>query len=142
MRKQSVVSESISEAEAFDMEYWSLEQAKLAPVKQQPLIGQVAVITGAAGSIGAATAEVFGGAGAELALLDIDENAVAEVAKKIGGGALALGCDVTDAGSVARAFDAVVEAFGGVDIAVSNAGAAWQGKIGEVDEGVLRESFK
>ena len=43
---------------------------------------------------------------------------------------------------MARAFDAVVEAFGGVDIAVSNAGAAWQGKIGEVDEGVLRESFE
>jgi rhamnose utilization protein RhaD (predicted bifunctional aldolase and dehydrogenase)/NAD(P)-dependent dehydrogenase (short-subunit alcohol dehydrogenase family) len=127
--------ESISEAEAFDMEYWSLEQAKLAPVKQQPLIGHVAVITGAAGSIGAATAEVFGGAGAELALLDIDENAVAEVGKRIGAGALALG-------SVAPAFDAVVEAFGGVDIVVSNAGAAWQGKIGEVDEGILRESFE
>ena len=51
-------------------------------------------------------------------------------------------CDVTDAASVRAAFDKVVEAFGGVDIAVSNAGAAWQGRIGEVDEAALRQSFE
>jgi NAD(P)-dependent dehydrogenase (short-subunit alcohol dehydrogenase family) len=49
---------------------------------------------------------------------------------------------VTDAGSVRAAFDQVAEAFGGVDILVSNAGAAWQGRIGEVDEDVLRRSFE
>jgi NAD(P)-dependent dehydrogenase (short-subunit alcohol dehydrogenase family) len=49
---------------------------------------------------------------------------------------------VTDAESVAAAFEAVAEAFGGVDILVSNAGAAWQGRIGEVSEAVLRESFE
>ena len=49
---------------------------------------------------------------------------------------------MTDAGSVRAAFDQVVEAFGGVDIVVSNAGAAWQGRIGEVDEAVLRQSFE
>ena len=51
-------------------------------------------------------------------------------------------CDVTDAASVRDAFAAVAAAFGGVDIAVSNAGAAWQGRIGEVDEAVLRQSFE
>ena len=51
-------------------------------------------------------------------------------------------CDVTDANSVSAAFERVVEAFGGVDIVVSNAGAAWQGRIGEVPEAVLRESFE
>ena len=49
---------------------------------------------------------------------------------------------MTDAASVRAAFDKVVEAFGGVDIVVSNAGAAWQGRIGEVDEAVLRKSFE
>ena len=60
----------------------------------------------------------------------------------IGGSALAVACDVTDAASVRAAFDRVVETFGGVDIVVSNAGAAWQGRIGEVDEAVLRKSFE
>ena len=49
---------------------------------------------------------------------------------------------MTDAASVRAAFDRVVEAFGGVDIVVSNAGAAWQGRIGEVDEAVLSKSFE
>ena len=55
---------------------------------------------------------------------------------------LAIGCDVTDAAEVAAAFDRIAETYGGVDIVVSNAGAAWQGRIGEVDESVLRESFE
>ncbi len=134
--------ESISEADMFDMEYWSLEQAKLGQTAEKPLAGQVAVITGAAGTIGAATAKVFAEAGAEVALLDLDETAVQAKAKAIGGAALAIRCDVTSAASVGAAFGRVVEAFGGVDIAVSNAGAAWQGRIGEVDEETLRKSFE
>ena len=51
-------------------------------------------------------------------------------------------CDVTNPGSVRAAFDAVVSAFGGVDIVVSNAGAAWQGTIGTVDDATLRKSFE
>ena len=53
-----------------------------------------------------------------------------------------MGCDVTDSKSVRAAFDRVCEAFGGVDIVVSNAGAAWQGRIGDVPEEVLRKSFE
>jgi len=134
--------ESISEADMFDMEYWSLEQAKLGVAKELPLAGQVAVITGAGGTIGAATAKAFAAAGAEVALLDLDEGAAKEKAKAIGGAALAVGCDVTDPASVPAAFERVAEAFGGVDVVVSNAGAAWQGRIGEVDEAVLRKSFE
>jgi rhamnose utilization protein RhaD (predicted bifunctional aldolase and dehydrogenase)/NAD(P)-dependent dehydrogenase (short-subunit alcohol dehydrogenase family) len=133
---------SISENEMFDVEYWSLEQAKLGSAKPLPLAGQVAAITGAAGAIGATTARVFAAAGAEVALLDIDHNGAREVAKAIGSSALALGCDVTDAASVRAAFDQIAESFGGLDILVSNAGAAWQGRIGEVDEAVLRQSFE
>jgi NAD(P)-dependent dehydrogenase (short-subunit alcohol dehydrogenase family) len=124
------------------MEYWSLEQAKLGAAKEPPLAGQVAVVTGAAGAIGGATARAFAAAGAEVALLDINATAVQAKAKEIGGAALALACDVTNAASVRAAFDKVVAAFGGVDIVVSNAGAAWQGRIGEVDEEVLRQSFE
>jgi rhamnose utilization protein RhaD (predicted bifunctional aldolase and dehydrogenase)/NAD(P)-dependent dehydrogenase (short-subunit alcohol dehydrogenase family) len=134
--------ESISEAEMFDMEYWSLEQAKLSATAEKPLAGQIAVITGAGGTIGAATAKAFAAAGAEVALLDLDERAAQAAAKALGGAALAVRCDVTDAASVSAAFDRVVEAFGGVDIVVSNAGAAWQGRIGEVPEHVLRQSFE
>jgi rhamnose utilization protein RhaD (predicted bifunctional aldolase and dehydrogenase) len=125
--------ESISEFEMFEVEYWSLEQAKLNREAEKPLAGQVAVITGAGGAIGAATARAFADAGAEVALLDVDERAVVAQAKAIGGAALAVKCDVTHRGSVAAAFVRVVEAFGGVDTVVSNAGTAWMGLIGEVD---------
>jgi rhamnose utilization protein RhaD (predicted bifunctional aldolase and dehydrogenase)/NAD(P)-dependent dehydrogenase (short-subunit alcohol dehydrogenase family) len=134
--------ESVSEADMFDCEYWPIEQAKLGSMKELPLAGQVAIITGAGGAIGAATARTFAAAGAEVALLDVNEKAAAEQAKAIGATALAVPCDVTDAASVAHAFEQVVAAFGGLDIVVSNAGSAWQGKIGEVDEKVLRESFE
>jgi NAD(P)-dependent dehydrogenase (short-subunit alcohol dehydrogenase family) len=133
---------SISEADTFDVEYWPLELAKLGQRKALPLAGQVAAITGAGGAIGAATARAFAVAGAEIALLDIDADAAAKSAKVIGGAALAITCDVTSTASVQGAFDRVVAAFGGVDIVISNAGAAWEGKIGEVDEGLLRESFE
>jgi rhamnose utilization protein RhaD (predicted bifunctional aldolase and dehydrogenase)/NAD(P)-dependent dehydrogenase (short-subunit alcohol dehydrogenase family) len=134
--------ESISEADMFDMEYWSLEQAKLGTAKELPLAGQIAAISGAAGTIGFATAKAFAAAGAEIALLDVDAAAVQAKAKAIGRAALALSCDVTDTASVGAAFDKVAETFGGVDIVVSNAGAAWQGRIGEVDEATLRQSFE
>jgi rhamnose utilization protein RhaD (predicted bifunctional aldolase and dehydrogenase)/NAD(P)-dependent dehydrogenase (short-subunit alcohol dehydrogenase family) len=134
--------ESISEADMFDCEYWSLEQAKLGSAKELPLAGQIAAITGAAGAIGVATARAFAAAGAEVALLDVDREAAGVAAKAIGGAALAVACDVTDLASVRAAFAAVAERFGGVDIVVSNAGAAWQGRIGEVDEDILRKSFE
>ena len=133
---------SISPANMFDCEYWPLELAKLGGRKKLPLAGQVAVITGAGGAIGAATASAFAQAGAEVALLDLDAKAANEQAKTIGGNAIALKCDVTDAASVREAFNQVVATFGGVDIAICNAGAAWQGRIGEVDEAVLRASFE
>jgi rhamnose utilization protein RhaD (predicted bifunctional aldolase and dehydrogenase)/NAD(P)-dependent dehydrogenase (short-subunit alcohol dehydrogenase family) len=134
--------ESISEADMFDCEYWSLEQAKLGSAKELPLAGQAAAITGAGGGIGAATAKAFAAAGAEVALFDVDVDKAAAAAKAIGGAAFAVACDVTDAASVDAAFAKVAERFGGVDIVVSNAGAAWQGRIGEVAEEVLRKSFE
>jgi rhamnose utilization protein RhaD (predicted bifunctional aldolase and dehydrogenase)/NAD(P)-dependent dehydrogenase (short-subunit alcohol dehydrogenase family) len=132
----------IGEEDMFDVEYWSLEQAKLGSAKEAPLAGQIAVVTGAAGAIGFATARAFAASGAEIALLDIDGKAAQEKAEAIGGAALALECDVTDDRSVRAAFDKIAETFGGVDIVVSNAGAAFQGRIGEVDDAILRKSFE
>src|SRR6202040_2097939 len=93
----------------------------------------------AGGAIGAATAKAFAAAGAEVALLDVNFAAAREQAKTIGPSALPVVCDVTSAASVRAAFDAVASAFGGVDVVVSNAGAAWQGRIGE---DVMRKSFE
>src|SRR5690606_32312168 len=132
--------ESSSDSEMFDIEYWSLEQAKLGKGVEKPLARQVAVVTGGAGGIGRATAAAFRAAGAEVALLDLDEERLRSAARESGGRGFV--CDVTSPESVAAAFAAVCEAFGGVDILVSNAGAAWQGRIGEVSDEVLRRSFE
>jgi rhamnose utilization protein RhaD (predicted bifunctional aldolase and dehydrogenase)/NAD(P)-dependent dehydrogenase (short-subunit alcohol dehydrogenase family) len=132
--------ESLTEAQLFEMEYWSLEQAKLGGAVEKPLAGQVAVVTGGAGTIGLATARALRAAGAEIALFDRDEADPAGAAKRLGGFGIA--CDVTDGAAVADAFDRLVARFGGVDIVVSNAGAAWQGRIGEVSDTAMRESFE
>lgn len=132
--------ESISEADLFDVEYWSLEQAKLGKGGEKPLQRRVVAVTGGAGGIGAATARAFAAAGAEVAVLDLNQEAAVQVVRPLGG--IGIACDVTDPASVTAAIEAVVARFGGLDILVSNAGAAWQGRIGEVDEAVLRQSFE
>src|SRR5262249_58551670 len=83
-----------------------------------------------------------GRGGAETAILDIDAAGAAAAAARLGGTALGVACDVTDPEAVRAAFDSVAQRFGGVDIVVSNAGAAWQGRIGEVADRVLRQSFE
>jgi rhamnose utilization protein RhaD (predicted bifunctional aldolase and dehydrogenase)/NAD(P)-dependent dehydrogenase (short-subunit alcohol dehydrogenase family) len=123
----------IPEPDIFDIEYWSLEQAKLGAEAEKPLARRIAVVTGGASGIGAATAAAFAKEGADVVVLDRDVS-------KVKGFAVA--CDVTDAGQVRAAFDKIAATYGGVDIVVSNAGAAWQGKIGDVDDATLRKSFE
>jgi rhamnose utilization protein RhaD (predicted bifunctional aldolase and dehydrogenase)/NAD(P)-dependent dehydrogenase (short-subunit alcohol dehydrogenase family) len=131
--------EPLPESDLFALEYWSLEQAKLKGAVVKPLTGQVAFVTGA-GAIGAATAKALAAQGAAVAILDID----GEAAKKAAGAIKGLGieCDVTKPEQVRAAFALTCERFGGVDIVVSNAGAAWQGRIGEVSDELLRASFE
>jgi len=131
---------TIPEREIFEVEYWSLEQAKVAKGPGPALGGQVAVVTGGGSGIGVATAQLLAKSGALVAVLDRNRLAAEEVAKKIGG--LGLGVDVTLPEEVESAFQRVVAKWGGVDVVVSNAGAAWQGRIGEVDDQLLRESFE
>ncbi len=132
--------ECVGEADLFDLDYWSLEQAKLGKGVEAPLARHVAVVTGAASGIGRATAAAFRNAGAEVVLLDRKKKGLDRAASEIGG--LSVLCDVTDGRSVTAAFKKVVAAFGGLDILVSNAGRAWQGRIGAVSEKVLRDSFE
>ncbi|MBX9457959.1 MAG: bifunctional aldolase/short-chain dehydrogenase [Rhizobium sp.] len=134
--------EPVSRPDLFDLEYWSLEQAKLAGAKPKPFTGQVAVVTGGAGAIGAATARAFAREGAHVAVLDLDGARAEEVARATGNGAMGIACDVTDPTSVRAAYDAVIDRFGGVDILVSNAGAAWEGAIATLDDATLRRSFE
>ena len=130
----------VPEADMFDIEYWSLEQAKLGRGAEMPLARQIVAVTGAGGAIGAAIAEAFAREGASVAALDLDGDAATRIADAVGG--LAIQCDVTDGASIDAAFAAICLRFGGVDIVVSNAGAAWTGRIGEVADEVLRKSFE
>jgi rhamnose utilization protein RhaD (predicted bifunctional aldolase and dehydrogenase)/NAD(P)-dependent dehydrogenase (short-subunit alcohol dehydrogenase family) len=132
--------EPLGEADTFDVEYWSLEQAKLKGAVVKRFTGQVAVITGAGSGIGRAIAEAFAAEGASVALLDRDAASALRAAEEVRG--FGFSCDVTKRGELHAAFDAIVARFGGLDIVVSNAGAAWQGKIGEVSDAVLRASFE
>jgi rhamnose utilization protein RhaD (predicted bifunctional aldolase and dehydrogenase)/NAD(P)-dependent dehydrogenase (short-subunit alcohol dehydrogenase family) len=131
--------EPLPESDLFALEYWSLEQAKLKGAVVKPLTGQVAVVTGA-GAIGAATAKALAADGAAVAILDIDGEAAKKAATAVKG--LGFACDVTEPEQVKSVFASVCERFGGVDILVSNAGAAWQGRIGEVSDELLRQSFE
>jgi rhamnulose-1-phosphate aldolase/alcohol dehydrogenase len=120
----------LDEQEAFDIEYWLLEEAKLQRMpKPKSLAGRVAFITGGAGGIGRATAEALLAEGACVALVDIDEGRLDGTVKEFGGKhgndrVWGMKVDVTDEKSVIDAFGATARQFGGIDILVSNAGIA------------------
>ena len=125
----------LPEQEAFDIEYWLLEEAKLQRMpKPKSLAGRIALVTGGAGGIGSAIARRYLAEGAAVVLADIDGAALAAAVAELGRihgkenvhGAL---MDVTDEAAVARAFAETALAFGGLDILVSNAGIAFSAPI-------------
>ena len=124
------------------MEYWSLEQVKLRTLCEPRLARHVVLVTGGAGTIGSAIGRAFAGEGAEVVIADLDGEKAAEVARAIKGTAMGAACDVTNTESVRSLFDRICERFGGVDIVVSNAGAAWSGPIATVTDDLLRKSFE
>jgi rhamnulose-1-phosphate aldolase/alcohol dehydrogenase len=119
---------SLPRQEAFDIEYWLLEEAKLQRMpKPRSLAGRVALVTGSGGGIGKAIARRFAEEGACVLINDLNPERVAEVKaefeKSFGRDAVAAArLDVTDAASIEEAFAQAVLAFGGVDIVVNNAG--------------------
>jgi len=130
MRGAEAISEytSLPRQEAFNIEYWLLEEAKLQRMpKAKPLSGKVALITGSAGGIGKAIAKKFAEEGAVVVLNDINAERLAgakdEFVKKFGRDSVATTLlDVTNADSINAAFEAASLAFGGVDIVINNAG--------------------
>lgn len=127
--------ETLDEADVFDVEYWSLEQAKLSKASTQSLLGNVVAITGGGGTIGMAIANEFNKLGAEIAVLDLN---FPEEDHRF----LQLECDVTNQASVKSAFENICEHYGGVDIVISNAGAMHLGSMENVSDETLRESFE
>mgnify|MGYP002630141607 CR=1 FL=1 len=130
---------ALPEVDLFDIEYWSLEQAKLAKATEKPLNRQVAIVTGAGSGLGREVARLLRAEGAEVAVFDINRDSAEATAKAIGG--LAIACDVTNPVAVDAAVARVVERFGGVDILISNAGAAFQGALATVADEVFQKSF-
>jgi rhamnulose-1-phosphate aldolase/alcohol dehydrogenase len=132
MRGASAVGEyrGLPEQEAFDIEYWLLEEAKLQRMpKPRSLAGRIALVTGGAGGIGAATAERYLSEGACVVLADIDagnlQAAQDGLTRRFGRDVVrSVVMDVTDEEAVARAFAEAAVEFGGIDILVSNAGIA------------------
>ena len=130
MRGAEAVSEytALPRQEAFDIEYWLLEEAKLQRMpKPKPLSGRVALVTGSAGGIGKAIAKKLASEGACVVLNDINaerlETAKAEFIKLFGKDAVStVLMDVTNSRSIENAMEAASLAFGGVDIVVNNAG--------------------
>lgn len=115
----------IDESEKFRIEYWALEEAKLARMpKPRSHATRIALVTGAASGIGKAIATRLAAEGACVVIADLNLEAAEQVAAELGGSDVAIGvrADVTDAAQVAAAIDATVLAFGGIDLVVNNAG--------------------
>ena len=132
---------SISEKEIFKIEYWPLEQVKLKSLKRASLTGNITVISGGCGTIGLAIAKSFHNEGSEIILLDNNLKNINNTPLEIKKFAKIIKCDVTNQKDIKKTFREICATFGGMDILISNAGAAWQGSIGNVSDRVLKESF-
>lgn len=131
--------QALPERDLFDMEYWSLEQAKLGRRVPPPLAGHVVIVTGAASGIGAATARAFAAQGASLMLVDREAESLAAVAEPLSAAHAVV--DLRDRDAVHDCVSSVVRRFGGLDGVVSNAGTAPQAPIDRCPPEVLQDSL-
>jgi rhamnulose-1-phosphate aldolase/alcohol dehydrogenase len=128
---------SLTEAEAFAIEYWPLERYKLAQAPPpRELAGRIAVITGGASGIGRATARLLAHLGAHVVVADVNRDGAEAVAEEIVGAcglrrAVAAHVDVTDENAVAEMMERTVLEYGGLDILVASAGLATSAPVTE-----------
>jgi len=145
---------SLSESEAFAIEYWPLERYKLAQAPPRgELAGRIALITGGASGIGRATARVLAERGAHVVVADINGDGAREVADELAAAhglrrAIAVATDVTEESAVKRAVEEAVLAYGGLDILVASAGLATSAplietslKVWELNYAVLARGY-
>ena len=137
----------LPEKEAFGIEYWALEEAKLQRMpKPKALAGRIALITGAAGGIGAATAERLCRDGACVMLVDLDAERLEQASERLTqlygrDRVRAAKCDVTSEDEVTAAFESCAREFGGLDILVANAGIASSASIGDTSLALWRKNY-
>jgi NAD(P)-dependent dehydrogenase (short-subunit alcohol dehydrogenase family) len=132
--------QALPESDIFDMEYWSLEQAKLGKAKPSAMQGQIVFITGAASGIGKATARRFAAAGASLFLVDRDGPELNEVARALACPSMAF--DMRDRDRLRAAVETCVHTHGGLDGVISNAGIAPQSPMHECSRELFLESLE
>lgn len=131
-------------ASLFDMEYWSLEQAKLGKAKPRPLTGRTALVTGGGGAIAVGIGRKLLEAGARVFLSDISEERLLVVCDKLAAVAgrhmvSPLPMDVTSEESVAKGMERLIAACGGLDVLVPNAGIAHVAKIEDLSDNIFRQ---
>jgi len=149
MRESSAISSyrALPEQEAFDIEYWLLEEAKLQRMpKPKALAGRVALITGGAGGIGQATARRLLEEGACVVLTDIDRDALEAATRQLNSqfgrdASVGIWGDVTDEGAIGALFRDAAWNFGGLDICVSNAGIASAAAIEDTTLGLWQRNM-
>ncbi len=139
MRGAEAISryQPIDESEKFRIEYWALEEAKLARMpKPKPLAGRIALVTGGASGIGLATARRLAAEGACVVVADRNASAASDAAEALGGpdAAIAIGGDVTSVSDVDAMVRAAALGFGGVDLVVNNAGLSISKSLLETTE--------
>ena len=137
----------LDEKEAFNIEYWALEEAKLRRMPApKPLAGKIALVTGAGGGIGSACATRLLRDGACVMLTDRDAEALArihgELVQRHGRDVVRSAvCDVTDETQVQAAFETCAREFGGLDILVANAGLASSAPLEQTTLGLWRKNY-
>jgi len=132
----------IKEKDQFDIEYWSLEQAKIKKTNPSLIRGKTVIITGAGGVIGREVARLFNYEGANVFLVDKDLKSLQETKNLVNSNSAIYQSDLTILNSSKSIIDNCLQKFGGVDILISNAGVAVESSILELDIGKLKKSFE